>query len=70
MPPSPALSARMMKEMYLTTTTRVSAQNTSDITPRTLAVSSVRAVTTSPLKSLCSAKHSLIEYSGDVPMSP
>ena len=36
MPPSPLLSARMMKPAYLTDTTRTSAQNTSDSTPSTL----------------------------------
>ena len=36
MPPSPSLSARMMKVMYLTLTMIVSAQTTSDRTPSTL----------------------------------
>ena len=36
MPPSPLLSARMMKTRYLTTTTSVSAQKNSDSTPSTL----------------------------------
>ena len=36
MPPSPSLSARRMKMRYLMVTVNVSAQNTSEITPRTL----------------------------------
>ena len=35
-PPSPSLSARMTKARYLTDTTRVMAQNTSDSTPKML----------------------------------
>ena len=37
MPPSPWLSARITKERYLTTTTSVSDQNTSEMIPNTLA---------------------------------
>jgi len=37
MPPSPLLSARMMKATYLIVTTRISAQKISDSTPSTLA---------------------------------
>ena len=39
MPPSPWLSARMMKTTYLIETTMISAQNTSDRMPRTFASS-------------------------------
>jgi hypothetical protein len=38
MPPSPLLSARMMKAMYLRETTRVSDQKISDRMPMTLAL--------------------------------
>jgi Holliday junction DNA helicase RuvB len=38
MPPSPLLSARMMKITYFSVTTRISAQNTSESTPSTLAL--------------------------------
>ncbi len=37
MPPSPRLSARMMKVMYFTTMTRMSDQTTSERMPSTLA---------------------------------
>ena len=36
MPPSPRLSARMMKVRYLNETTKLSDQKMSDRTPRTL----------------------------------
>ncbi len=49
MPPSPWLSARMMKPRYFTATTRVSDQRISDSTPSTLA-----GVGATP----CSPKHS------------
>ncbi len=62
MPPSPLLSARITNTMYLTTTAMVSAQKTSDRTPRTFSNSGV-----TPWVGL---KHSLIVYSGDVPRSP
>ena len=39
MPPSPSLSARMTKSRYLTETTSMSDQKTSDRTPRTLSAS-------------------------------
>src|SRR6185312_6947162 len=62
MPPSPRLSARMMNDRYFTLTTSVSAHTTSDNAPYTLG-----AVGAIPLDGL---KHSLIAYSGLVPMSP
>ena len=49
MPPSPWLSARMMKPRYFTATTRVSDQSIRDSTPSTFS-----AVGATP----CSAKHS------------
>ena len=61
MPPSPWLSARMMKLRYFTATTRVSDQSISERTPSTFS-----AVGATP----CSPKHSRIAYSGLVPMSP
>ena len=42
-PPSPWLSARMMKVTYLTDTTLVMAQKTSEMTPYTPASSGVTA---------------------------
>src|SRR6266566_210153 len=62
-PPSPWLSARMMTLTYLTETTRVTDQNTSEMTPYT----SPAVGWTFPWsreKTVCSA------YSGLVPMSP
>ncbi len=61
MPPSPLLSARMMKPAYFTDTTRISDQNTSERMPSTLSVEA-----TMP----CGPNVSFIVYSGLVPMSP
>ena len=61
-PPSPWLSARITSDRYLTATTRTSDQNTSDRMPSTFGV-----VTAMPC---AGPKHSLIAYSGEVPMSP
>ncbi len=61
MPPSPLLSARMMKPAYLTATISTSDQNTSESTPSTF--SGVGAIP-------CSPKVCCIVYSGLVPMSP
>ncbi len=62
MPPSPPFSARITNERYLMAMTSVSAQNTSESTPSTLAC--VGAIALSLAKHSCSAK------SGFVPMSP
>ena len=62
MPPSPRLSACMIKVRYLSETTKLSDQKISDSTPRTFA-----AVGATPYSG---AKHSLSAYSGLVPMSP
>ncbi len=62
MPPSPRLSARMMNTTYLSDTTRISDQNTSDSTPNTLV--SFSAMACGPWKA------SRMVYSGLVPMSP
>ncbi len=62
-PPSPLLSARMMKTMYLIETMITSDQNTSDRMPRTFAASIGTGWCVPP-------KTSLIAYSGLVPMSP
>ncbi len=61
MPPSPLLSARMMKPAYFTDTTRISDQNTSDSTPSTFG-----SVGVAP----CTPKVCLMVYRGLVPMSP
>ena len=61
MPPSPLLSARMMKPAYLIETTRISDQNISERMPRTF--SSVGGTACAP--NVC-----LIAESGLVPMSP
>ena len=61
MPPSPLLSARMMKVRYLTVTTIVSDQKISDRTPSRSATAASAA---DP------RMHSLSVYSGLVPMSP
>src|SRR3954453_2182004 len=63
MPPSPWLWARMISVTYLSETISVTAQNTSEITPYTLACSG-RTARSSNVKTVCSA------YSGLVPMSP
>ena len=47
-PPSPRLSARITKDMYLNVTTKVIDQNTSDTTPSTL--SGVGATPCGPVK--------------------
>jgi hypothetical protein len=65
MPPSPLLSARSTNTRYFITTTSISAQNTSDITPRTLSW-----VGGSAWGECGHARHSFTAYSGDVPMSP
>src|SRR5688572_21047438 len=62
MPPSPLLSAFMMKVRYLPAITMMSDQTMSDRTPKML--SWVGATACSP------STHSLIAYSGLVPMSP
>ena len=62
MPPSPRLSARMITLTYLSVTTSIIAQNTSDRMPSTLAGSGCRPY--------FSPKASLSVYSGLVPMSP
>src|SRR6185437_4546405 len=62
MPPSPLLSARMMKVMYFNATTISNVHNTNDRMPSTLKV-----VTGMPCWSL---KASLKVYSGLVPRSP
>lgn len=61
-PPSPSLSARITNTTYLTDTTRIIAQNSSEITP----------ITASGLNGMpCSAlKHSFRAYRGLVPISP
>ena len=61
MPPSPLLSARMMKVAYFTLTTRISDQKISESTPNTLC-----GLTCTP----CWPNASLNAYSGLVPMSP
>ena len=61
MPPSPPLSARMMRPMYLNVTTNTRAQMNMDSALSTLSV----------LKGTWpEAKTSLNAYSGLVPMSP
>lgn len=61
-PPSPLLSARITNSTYLMPTTRMIAQNNSEITPR-IALG-VRGMPWAGLNA------SLSEYSGLVPMSP
>ncbi len=61
-PPSPLLSARITNSRYLMPTTRMMAQNSSEITPRIDA-----SVSGMPCAGL---NASLSEYSGLVPMSP
>jgi hypothetical protein len=61
MPPSPRLSARMMKSTYLIDTTMISDQNTRLSAPSTFA-----GVADTP----CSPNTSFSVYSGLVPMSP
>ena len=68
MPPSPSLSARMMKKMYLTVTTIVSAHTMSDSTPNTFSGVGVTLDPDGPPG--ITRKHSFIAYSGLVPMSP
>src|SRR5450755_2143577 len=62
MPPSPRLSARMISVTYLSVTTIMIAQNTTDKIPSTL--SGVSGKPCGPVK------HSRRVYSGLVPMSP
>jgi len=61
MPPSPRLSAPITKVTYLTETTRMIVQITSEIIPSTPAVSG---------RTPCTAKMELIAYRGLVPISP
>ena len=62
MPPSPLLSARMTRLTYLTATTMISDQVTSDSTPSTVLACGRRPCT--------GRKVSCMVYSGLVPMSP
>ncbi len=62
MPPSPRLSARMMRTTYFSDTTIISAQNIVDRPPRIVACSSARPC--------CGENVSFTAYSGLVPMSP
>ena len=62
MPPSPLLSARMMRTTYFSVTTTISAQKISDSRPSTLP--SFRGIAWWPPKT------SRTVYSGEVPMSP
>ena len=63
MPPSPRLSARIMKATYLTDTTIMRAQTISDKMPNIL--TSVRGTGCAPTE-----KTSFMVYRGLVPMSP
>ena len=61
-PPSPRLSARIMKITYFSVTTSMTDQKISDSTPK---------ISARPGSSPCASwKHSLKAYSGLVPMSP
>ena len=62
-PPSPSLSARMMKRTNSTETISVTDQKTSEITPKTSASVALTAWWSAE-KTVCNA------YSGEVPMSP
>ena len=60
-PPSPALSARVMKSMYLILTTMINDQKIKETTPKTFAPFTGRLV---------ALKHTASAYIGLVPISP